>query len=735
MVNSVMPPMPPPGMGGAPPMPPGIAGPMGGPPEPPPLEPPDTTILLLEQIEQMVDVMGADEVRDMMSALPPDLLEELYTLIDEDVRAAIVLGDLLDPPEREPAYEPWYQPTKKPTKSEILDAITEDEGRWQVVATRIREDIRWYHGEKPNTFRNFDHKQEDYFLSMAIRNDSDTKIAILGNTPITFQIPFTEMELEDATQKAENFLYYILQCWKSQFAKSSGGRDVRHDIEWYREVTGWVFYECALDLRGGKPFSHRLHDPTTCTPAWDEYGLARFTRIYWDSVENVIAAYDTDGSVRKKLLSKQFKGQDGQTRSLHLDDYVTVKYYIDRTWRALYVDDVEVISPVKHKYGCVPVVVGGSGLGEPMNFYATSGFSGLPDPVAGDIQMRLEYKNPSGFHHLKRLHAQKEAVLTQLFNMAARMNRPDWLVEQDEYAESEGTPSVKRGGNAVTSIKKGHESLTPLLETVGGDFFDPLVGAIANEDLTSRLPLSQYGVSDTSQQSGNAVEGHIESGKEKFAVQLQAGEVMWGEIASLWLRLYRDHGHLIPNERGEYGRTRVPYGTRDRWRNPKRPSAFDLTPEMLDHVGIEVEAKMTALRMQNLGPLGNAVGVWMSNKGMSAREAMEMRGVRDPDLVFEEMDYEEILFDPEIKKLKKLKLLRERDPELALLYEKSIMAASKPPQQSPMGVGAGGPMQPNTSAMDLTAIGQGTPPPGGGADGVDVPPGVIPAPGPGSMIF
>jgi len=728
----------PPG-GGTPPMPPGLAGPMGGPPmaPPPPPEPPDMVLAVLDQIEQMVDVMGADDVRDMLSALPPDVLEELYALIDEDVRAAIVLGDLLDPPDREPQYEAWYEPTKKPKKTEIMDAITQDEGRWQTIATRIREDIRWYHGEHPNVFRSFDSKKEDYFHSLAIRNDSDTKIAILGNTPVSFEIPFYRMEEEEATQKAENFLYYILRCWESQYAKASGGRSLRHDIEWYREVTGWVFYECALDTRGGKPFAHRLHDPTTCVPTWDEYGLARFTRVYWDSVENIIAAYALDKKTRNKLLSMQFKGEDGKDRSLHLDDYVTVKYYIDRTWRALYVDDVEIIAPVEHKYGCVPVVIGGSGLGEPMNFYATSGFSGLPDPVAGDIQMRLEYKNLSGFHHIKRLHAQKEAILTKLFNMAEKIDRPDWLVEQDEYAESEGTPSVKRGGNAVTSIKKGHETLSPLLETVGGDFFDPLVGAIANEDLTSRLPLSQYGVSDTSQQSGNAVEGHIESGKEKFAVQLQAGEVMWGEIAGLWLRIYRDFGHLVPNESGEYGRMMVPYGKRDRWKNPKRPSAFDLTPEMLDHVGIEVEASMTALRMQNLGPLGNSVGVWMSNKAMSAREGMEMRGVRDPDAIFEEMDYEEILFDPEIKKLKKLQLLRKRDPELARLYEQSIMSASKPPQQSPMGVGAGGPMQPNTSAMDLSAIGQGTPPPGAGQQPGAPPPGSVQVapPGPGGMIF
>lgn len=747
MVLPMMPPappmgMPPPGMGapspGAMGPPPGAFGPA---PPMPPMQPPmgmpppemsldeDPINALLADIEGLVDEQGEEAAIDLLSALPPEMLDTLYGLIDTDPRAAIVLGDLLDPPEREPQYDPWYVPTAKPSVAEVTEIALDDQGQWSTLAERIREDIAWYHGERPNVFKNFDKKRDDYWHSNAIRNDSDLKITKVSTSDIAFEIPYIEQELEEPTQKVENWLYAVLAQASRQYARANYGHDLRHDIEWYREVTGWVFYETGLNLDSGPPFVHRLHDPTTCFPEYDEYGLARITRIYGDTVRNIIACFDTDGAVEKKLLREVRKQKNGKDELLKLKDVVTVTYFIDRTWRVILVDGVKVRED-EHKYGFVPWVVGGSGLDEPAGLVANSSGSQSTDGV-WSIAPRLEYKNISGFHHRKRTHAQKEAVNTKLFNLAARIDRQDWVVYQDEFAESEGTPAVKREGNSVTPLKKGHEEIQPLLDVIPPSFFGPLQQAMDQEDATDRIPLSQFGVGESANRSGNATEGLAESGEDKYASNYQSAELMWSEIASLWMRMYRDWGHMIPNEKGDYGRMKVPYAKQGRWRSPDRETAFDLTPEMLDHVGVDVNAQLTTLRMQNLGPLGNAASIWINNNAMSAREAMIMRGVRDPDAVFDEREYEQALLDPKVQEARRLKLLRQRDPEAAKIYEQMVMMAQMqtqgggPPGGAPPG---GGQMAPNTSAMDLQALGLGQAGPTGAPGTGQPPPGAFPEP-------
>ena len=722
-----MPAMQPPGMppGGPPP---GMGAP---PPAQPPLEP-DQLTMFLGTIDQLVESKGKDEVRDMLSALSPDILDELYRLIDTDVRAAIVLGDLLDPPEREPMYPGWYVEPPKPTETEIKDAAALDQGIWQDIADEMRDDLLWYNGEHPNTFKDFDRKKEDYFYSSAIRDDSDAKIAILGNAPIMFEITYTEQEFEEPTQKAENALYYWQQCWASQYAAANAGRSLRHDVEWYREVMGWIFVEVSLDLDGGRVFQFKLHDPTTCVPTFDEHGLARMTRVYADTVAGVIASYDDkDGNVRKAMMRKLVVSEGGKVRPPNLTEGVTVTLYLDRAWRAVYVNDIEIIPPTKHGYGVCPVIVGGSGLSEPMSLSAAGALSSGIDPLTGDSTFRLRYKNPSGFRHRKRQHAQEEAVKTKLFNLVRRIDRPDYIVEQDEYAEGEGVPQIKHGGNAVTPVKRGHEELKPLLSVAPPDLFTPLFQTMDKENATSRLPLAQHGVAESANQSGNATEGHIEAGKDKFAVQLQAAEVFWGQWAGMCLQLYRDFGHLIKNEKGDYGRQKIPYGGRERWRYPDRPPAYELTPEMLDHVGTEVEARLTSLRLQNLGPLGNAVGVWKAQRAMSSREGMELRGVRDPDMVFDEIDYEETLLDPDVQKIRRLQVLRKRDPELASLYEKMVFSGGQGGQSGPPQPPGGHGFTPNTSGIDLQSLGMGQAGPTGRPGNPMAQPVQSPVPSPG----
>jgi hypothetical protein len=194
------------------------------------------------------------------------------------------------------------------------------------------------------------------------------------------------------------------------------------------------------------------------------------------------------------------------------------------------------------------------------------------------------------------------------------------------------------------------------------------------------------------------------------------------------LKIWRDWGHSVETEDGAYGELTVPM-RKQRRRFSSGPNAVTITPEMIQRTGTRVEATMRHIRLQNLAPLGNAANMWMQINGMSAREAMELRGVTDPDAVFMEREYEQALLDPELQKVRRLTILRKRDPEAAAMYEELIQQKSQPPPGPPLG-GAPGPIAPNTSAMNLPALGMGAQgstgrPPGGGP----------PPPPPGSYVI
>src|SRR4029434_5534885 len=148
------------------------------------------------------------------------------------------------------------------------------------------------------------------------------------------------------------------------------------------------------------------------------------------------------------------------------------------------------------------------------------------DPLAGSEAMRLYYKNTSYFHHLRRAHLPKKAVKTNLFNWARTMDKPRYAIYQDEYAEGEGTPNINVDEGKPVPLKKNHEELVPLDTMIANGFLEPLMGAISAADLTSLMPLAQHGVTQGSQQSGNATEGYIEAGQDKFIIPLQSAEMM-----------------------------------------------------------------------------------------------------------------------------------------------------------------------------------------------------------------
>jgi hypothetical protein len=117
--------------------------------------------------------------------------------------------------------------------------------------------------------------------------------------------------------------------------------------------------------------------------------------------------------------------------------------------------------------------------------------------------------------------------------------------------------------------------------------------------------------------------------------------------------------------------------------------------------------------MQNLAALGNAASVWMQFGGMSAFEAMELRGVRDPHMVMEQRRYEKAMLDEAMEKAVSFGELMQRDPASALFYRELVLKLGNGAPGATTGGGDQAGMQgplpggPNTSAMNLESIGMG----------------------------
>lgn len=761
MVSPMPPMMPPPG----PPQPgaPGPApapGPLPGAPmapgAPPPPPPPDPTQLLpLSPAEQVllmlrsaIEAEGDAAVAERLRALPPQVVELLWQLADQDDDLRALLDSLLPADPAQPEYEPWFEVPPKPDAAAVRELAHTDELFYADFRETCRENLAYYHapgdGKLFGAFKNFDREKQDRFVLSGLTDEVNLIKNQIAAAELSFQVPYADPGLENDTQIAEDALY-AWEAEEDRIAVERGENPTRHDEAFYLEVFGMIAWRTGLKPnRPRHPFDDAYLNPVTVYPVWDEEGLCRVTRRYTDTVAGVLSCYDgPDKAIRAKILSatktKGLKAGE-KARLYRLDDRVECVTYHDRWWYTVLVDDVPVIDAAPHRYGRVPYVIARSALSEPLAItdldVVTSQRAGgsIPVTMAGS-ELRMRYKFVSHFQYRKRAQEQREAYGNKLYNLMAVIDKPDFWILQDEVGEAAKTPSVKTGGtgNNMNPLKMNHEQPVPIVASPNAALvLQPLAALMAQGDQTGAVPLASYGVFESANQSGNATEGAVEAGGDKRQVHLDVLERFHAAKQELRLILWRDWGHLVATGNDSYGEMVVP--TRKRRRLLMgAPNAVKITPEVIRRTGTRVEASLRHVRLQNLAPLGNAAAMWMQINGMSAREAMELRGVRDPDAVFLEREYEQALLDPDLQKTRRLTILRQRDPEAAALYEK-LIASKQQQQQPPPGAGppgmGGPPMAPNTSAMNLQALGMGQAGPTGRPAGSGPPP-----PPPGSVVI
>lgn len=716
-------------------MPPDMAGMVGGPPQPPP--PPDEQLpepsfkdVVLSLLQKMTETQGADAVRDQTTTMPKEVLATLRDWQMDDPYAATILDPILPPEEETPDYPKWFReqgPPPRPSIGDVTEMVERDWMEWSDVREAIYANLIIYHSIEAGAYKDFNKDTDELFYDESLVGEVDSILARHATTKVRWRFEAQRSELRSDAQRAEDFVSYCFQGANRRVMRS-GYHDIRRELAFYLTVTGYACARTGMRLDdAAMPFDFMLVDPSTTVPTWDDRGLERVTRKYQDQVSRVISAFDTgDGAVRRKLLDAPVGGTEDQFR--RLDEYVTVMEYDDRWWRIVLVDGKEIVNTA-HKYGFTPWIVQGSQIGEALavtsairdsEVYPSAGLRG------GDN--RIRYKHQSYFDHVIRGHRQKETVLSKLYTLWKKSDKPSWFWFFDEYSRSKGIPENPNTTQTIIPLQQNHEDLRPFVDNINPNVFGTLFQSITSTEQRTRMPLETFGQMQGTQQSGNQMEGAAESGYEKEAPIIGAEESFYAQLGEMWLCMWRDWGYLWEDGSENYGRIEVPYQNRLNRRGAE--PTFTIVPAVIKRVGTRIDAKMPRIRTQGLAALGNAVSMWKGMGLMSDSEALDLRGVEDVDEVLAEIEYDEVRNDPAMKSLRRYRILKEFDPELAELYREATLKKEQPPQMPPgMGpgmpmpgmqgpMGMGGPPPPpmgstvippdvNTSGMNLAGLGLG----------------------------
>lgn len=671
-------------------------------------QPPDITAATgLEQIigilHTIVEAGQEDLAREMIAMTPLDKLEELLKVADD--KDYVFLSWLM-PKIPGPIYDPEFTKPEQPTIGDVLEMASLDKGWWQPVIDRVAMDQHLYHMEWVGKSRSFDPSKDSEFYSSTLSDEIRAIAALASGTNSTYTAKLVTVDNREEAQRIEDTAAYWESCCADRYYQVTGGH-LTYDEMIYLLITGYIVTRIGIKLQAGTyPFHDALIDPQIVYPRWDGNGLMRVTTQYQDTVANVISDFEHNGNtVKNKLLGSENRMAKGRRR-YRLNDVVEVTTYHDRWWFAVVADGIPVIRPTAHKYGKVPYVITGSQLGEPMGMTGAHVVNEGNDRLFREVpteeaSRRLRYKNVGWAHFRKINHGQREVILGKLYTMIQNADRPAWALYQDDLAD--GDPIIEIAPDAVNKLSQ-HERLEPLFATMDHRVWGPLFSALQSAEMTNSLPPEMFGVPRSANQSGNGLEGAYESGKDKLATFIRAIENHKGAKASFRLMLYRDWGEHLQNEDGDYAVHYVPH-TRERQRAYNLPSKFVLTPQTIERVGHVVHASMVHLRMQNLGPLGAAASMWIDKGMMSKREAMEMRGVNDPDAVIAEVNYERAQEDEMLAKAKMLRDMKTRDPDLYELYRELLEFEHAKTNAPPPGSGFGN--QPGMAGPDYSAMGMG----------------------------
>ena len=680
----------------------------------------------IESLIAMISSLDPMALRAFMESLTKKERETVLGLAENDpelygkIQSAMPL-----PANYEPNRPRWYKKPPKPDIATVTSTARKDYAAYQVLRERFKDDVDAYFNRTWGRFKS-DQGADPYFdestahVGIALSSEINMRAAILAEHDITYTVPPMTPDLEDETQKEENFLYYMDDLAERRHANRAGG-SFKYDVAWNLQIYGRAIVRRVIDLNDSEdPMDEVLIDPATACPIWGgKHGLLRLTRWYSGTVFDVCRDYDVAATVLTKPKGKNVDGQDFKT--LSIENTINVIEWWDDDWYGVFTEDGRTIKAMsEHKYGEVPFIVQLVSRGLPSMFSDPSANPVSPSDTGGARQRNdLKMKGLGAIYWLKFTHRQREAFYGKIYDALLKSDNPPIWLGMDTFAKSRAASKLGTRRGKVYPFDRDHEAPQVPQYAPMPSIIAPLMQALGDDWGMSALPMSSYGVGEANQ-SGAAVDGLTEGGNSKLTVDALAMTSFYQRRAEQTLRFWRDWGRLVEDEQGRYGSFSVPV----KRKTPHGPASFELTPDIIERTGTRVRVRMTNIRMAQLGAIGAAYLQLVNGDLMTERDAIERLGNPNPEEVMSGREYEKMRKDPRSQDLRMLAALLERtgqpiDPqELAdlqtKLFAQGLIAqlsqgsgqsgppgSAPPPQGGPSG--QGNPMSPGVSPPGISA--------------------------------
>lgn len=735
----------PPGVAPPPPGPPMVPVPgpmpMAGPPmggmPPLPAPPMPSPLALAGGGMPMPMPMQQAGVDPMQMLADPQMLMLVLQLIAENEEA-----------QNGPIYDPWFRPGDypRPTSTAVQQKAWSDQQLYDLLVQRMAADRQILLLLNVGRWRDFNEDVEQTFTDPALVHDFMLQVNLVAGCDLNYDAKARTLDEEEIAEKKELFAHGFRDHNERRHA-TMYGTDLAYDEVKFYAGTGHICSRIVYDLQSRSdqcPIRMDLLDPATCYPTWDgQRGLKSMVRVYAERVDTIVATWETKKNKVKRTLLETYVGKDDKRRLASMDDTVEVIEYWDRNHNIVVANGVEVFH-WEHKYGFVPFVYMRTPFGDagPTSLHA---LHGTPPNMSNMTVTRAEIasKGLSVIWASKLTHTQREVLLGTLMTEINKVRNPERTFEQDMSIYG-SAPQVSNAPGGITLLRKNLENEAPGPQKPGMSLIPAVMAAVNEANQRGLMPASAYGLTMNANESGTAIEGLNESGRDKISPLLKGLTKYHIACAEMALRLVRDWGHLMGSD-GEKGSLYVPRLNPD----PREDGYVRLEPKELRQVGIEIRCKLTSLRLQNLGNLGNALSIWKNNGWIEDIEALEMRGVRDPKATLRRIQVQELKNSDDYKRIAIMKLLEEeKDFEGMRIFRemmaKEMMAAQSggapgggpPPGGPPPGLPPGLPGGPGTMGGNVPGQMQGPQgaiSPGGGLGMPSrlAPP--LPAPGPGQI--
>jgi len=635
-----------------------------------------------------------------------------------------------------PRYPANYVKPPKPDPKRIKQQADELYRQGDLWRNLLEITAAWIRLEKTGIFEedleDRRHGLQEEFISPMMRRKRDAFITRIASTKVGVRKNVYADELRRKAQYVEDAAVWLMKELEWQHA-AGGNRPMRLDEAEMFTDRGMYCSRQVLDPSDpDMPIILSLIEPMQVYPVWmGKRGLHQVYRVYRDSIANITAEYGDFHPEARAKLEKKF-GRDLTDRM-----EIPVYEYWDTWYRAVCVDDVEIVPVTAHEYGYVPWTIQYGGLGESM-FSRVDGDQSSYQGTNGEFyqldksrQGERAYKAVPLLYVDRFSHSIFEAVMARLITGFKREINPPIIRYRSIMAAGTDMPEFSAAAGAVNEAMLGEEQIQPVPNMSN----NPITGMIQQTlltDLMSSNPSMQGALDKTNQATGSALTRVGEEGQEMLVPFYQAYETAKAHQLSQILQTIGNFGHLAKYAGDTPRPTMVPARRKRQGEAP----AFELSRDLIDAVGPKVEVTLTKVSPADWVPLFNAGKIGVEAGFILPDTIYELAtGNSDYDSFLEEWTERQAWFNaithPKFNELFNIPAMiaeqikeSDGDPDMVQFWTQRLqewlqMAQQQAMQQGPPGMGGGDPM------AALQGMGQPAQ--------QQVPPGALPPP-PGSTV-